>query len=588
MLKGKKTLKIALAAVSATALASTLLTGCAASANAGTITYLTNQDAWTHADPQRNYTGRDIAWFGSYLNRTLTAYDRASGAAGSAVVPDLATDTGKASNGNKTWEFTLRDGVTFEDGSPITCEDIKYGVSRTFATDVITDGPTYAINMLDIPTDPATGASTYKGPYNTDATNDVASFDKAITCSADHKTITFNLKRSVGDFNYTVTYLSFGPVPKAKDDGDQYDLHPVSTGPYKIKTYKSKDQMVLVRNDKWKADSDPLRAKRAFPDKIVVKFGVAPEVIDQTLLSDKDKHAVSLDALQPTNLATVFDASGNPAKKYASRAINVYDPYVTYAAVNVKKLSCLPIRQAIYYAKDFKSLITLSGGQALAGDPADGAIKPLMGLDYAKTGYGQNDPDWKPEGNVAKAQSLMDQAKTACPDVYARATDPARGITYDTRDTEVAKKAAAIWIAALKRVGITIKFNFIEAGKYYAVVLDQTKQGDMSAAGWAPDWANASTVIPELFTAEGGFPMSQNWDDPAYAAFKTRVVANLSEPDRKKQGAEWAALNKYAMDQMWIIPGVFSKTQEIWGSGIGGAFFWEPQGALSFGDLYTK
>jgi len=588
MLKGKKTLKVAVATIAVATLASGLLTSCSAGASAGTITYLTNQDAWTHADPQRNYTGRDIAWFGSYMNRTLTAYDRAPGAAGSAVVPDMATDTGRASNDNKTWEFTLRDGVTFEDGSAVTCEDIKYGVSRTFATDVITDGPTYAIGMLDIPTDPATGASTYKGPYSTDANNDVASFDKAITCSADHKTITFNLKRSVGDFNYTTTYLSFGPVPKAKDTGDQYDLSPVSTGPYKIKSYKAKDQMVLVRNTAWKADSDPLRAKRAFPDKIVVKFGVASEVLDQTLLSDKNKTAVSLDAIQPTNLATLFDADGKPVKKYADRAINVYDPYVTYAAVNVKKLNCLPLRKAIYYAKDFKGLITLSGGQALAGDPADGAIKPLMVLDYAKTGYATNDKDWKPEGNVEKAQALMDEAKTACPELYARATDPKRGITYDTRDTEVAKKAAAIWIAALARVGITIKFNFIESGKYYAVVLDATKQGDLSAAGWAPDWANASTVIPELFTAEGGFPMSQNWDDAAYPAFKERVVANLSQADRKKQGAEWGALNQYAMDQMWIIPGVFSKTQEIWGSKIGGAFFWEPQGSLSFGDLYTK
>ncbi len=587
MLKGKKTLKVALAAIAATTLASGLLTGCSAGASAGTITYLTVQDSWTHADPQRNYTGRDIAWFGSYLNRTLTAYDRAPGAAGSAVVPDLATDTGKASNDNKTWTFTLRDGVTFEDGSAITCEDIKYGVSRTFATDVITDGPTYAIGMLDIPS-AADGSSTYKGPYSTDAANDTASFDKAITCSADHKTITFNLKRSVGDFNYTTTYLSFGPVPKAKDTGDQYDLKPVSTGPYKIKSYKAKDQMVLVRNTNWKADSDPLRAKRAFPDKIVVKFGVASEVLDQTLLTDKNKTAVSLDSLQPTNLTAVFGADGKPVKKYADRAINVYDPYVTYTAVNVKKLNCLPIRQAIYYAKDFKGLITLLGGQALAGDPADGVIKPLMGLDYAKTGFASEDKDWKPEGNVDKAKTLMDQAKSECPALYARVTDPKQGLVYDAPDSPSNKNASAIWIAALARIGVTVKFNFIEAGKYYAVVLDATKQGDLSRAGWAPDWANASTVIPELFTKEGGFPMSQNWDDPAYAAFKQRVVANLSQADRKKQGAEWAALNTYAMQQMWVIPNVFSKTQEIWGSKIGGAFFWEPQGSLSFGDLYTK
>jgi peptide/nickel transport system substrate-binding protein len=346
--------------------------------------------------------------------------------------------------------------------------------------------------------------------------------------------------------------------------------------------------MVLVRNDKWKADSDPLRKDRAFPDKIVVKFGVAEEVRDQTLLADKDKTAVSLDALLPTNLSAVFDDKGEVLAKYKGRAINVYDPYVRYAAVNVAKLNCLPVRQAIYYAKDFNGLITLAGGQAFNGDPADGVIKPLMGLDYAKTGYGTNDPEWKPEGNPEKAKALMEQAKTECPDLYARATDPKRGIVYDIADTETNKKGSAIWIEALAKAGITIKFNFIEPGKYYSVVLDPTKQSDLSAGGWAPDWANASTVIPELFTQEGGFPMSQNWGDPAYAEFKKRSDANLSEPDRTKQGKEWAALNKYAMDNMWVIPGTFSKTQEIWGSKIGGAFFWEPQGSLSFGDLYLK
>ncbi|MFM2238552.1 MAG: hypothetical protein RL389_899 [Actinomycetota bacterium] len=581
MLKGKKSLKVAVATLSAAVLAGGLLTGCAPANTGGTLTYLTNSEGWTHADPNRNYTGLHIAWFGSYMHRTLTAYDRKAGAEGSTVVPDLATDTGRASNGNKTWEFTLRDGVTFEDGSAITCEDVKYGVSRTFATDIITDGPTYAIGMLD-------GTDNYKGPYNTDADNDVASYDKAVTCSEDNKTITFNLRRAVGDFNYTVTYLSFSPVPKAKDTGDGYDLKPVSSGPYKIQSYSKTDSMVLVRNDKWNKASDPLRAERAFPDKIVVKFGQAEEVRDQLLIADKDKYAVSLDALLPTNQSTVFDADGNPKPEFEGRAINVLDPYVRYAAVNVSKLNCLPIRQAIYYAKDFKGLITLAGGQAFNGDPADGVIKPLMGLDYAKTGYASDDADWKQEGNVAKAQELMAQAKMDCPDLHARVTDPKRGIVYDIADSETNKKASAIWIESLAKVGIVIKFNFIEPGSYYAVVLDPSKQGDLSAAGWGPDWANASTVIPELFTEGAGFPLSQNWNDPAYAEFKKRSDANLAEPDRVKQGKEWAALNKYVMDQMWIIPGTFSKTQEIWGSGIGGAFFWEPQGALSFGDLYLK
>ena len=581
-LKGKNGRIVAVVAVIALLVGGFLLRPSSGASEGGTITYLTNSESWTHADPNRNYTGQHIAWFGSYMHRTLTAYARAEGSAGSAVVADLATDTGRASNENKTWEFTLRDGVTFEDGSAITCEDIKYGVSRTFATDVITDGPTYAISMLDIPS-AEDGSSVYKGPYATTA-NDTAAYDKAVTCSEDNKTITFNLKRSVGDFNYTVTYLSFSPVPKAKDTGDQYDLAPVSSGPYKIESYKAKDEMVLVRNENWSQDSDPIR--KAYPDKIVVRFGLAEEVRDQLILTDSDKNSFSLDGILPTNLPTVFDDNGDPQKAFAERALNVYDPYVRYAAFNVKKVPCLEIRRAVYFAKDAAGLLQLSGGAAFGGDPADGAIKPLMGLDYKKvTGL----EDYKPAGNAEAAKALMEKAKTTCPTEYARATDAKRGLVFDTADSETNKKGAAIWIdSMMKNAGIVMKFNFIEPGAYYTVVLDVTKQSDLSAGGWAPDWANASTVIPELFTKEGGFPMSQNWDDAAYAPFKQKVEAALSEPDRTKQGQMWAELNQYAVDQMWIVPGIFSKTQEMWGSGLGGVFFWEPQGAPSFGDIYIK
>jgi peptide/nickel transport system substrate-binding protein len=581
-LKGKNGKLIAAAAVVALLVGGFVVRSGSGGSEGGTITYLTNSESWTHADPNRNYTGQHIAWFGSYMHRTLTAYARAEGSAGSAVVADLATDTGRASNDNKTWEFTLRDGVSFEDGSAITCEDIKYGVSRTFATDVITDGPTYAISMLDIPK-AEDGSSVYKGPYAT-ANNDTAAYDKAVTCSEDNKTITFNLSRSVGDFNYTVTYLSFSPVPKAKDTGDQYDLAPVSSGPYKIEKYKAKDEMVLVRNENWSKDSDPIR--QAYPDRIVVRFGLAEEVRDQLILSDSEPNAFSLDAVLPTNLPTVFDDNGKPNAAWAERALNVYDPYVRYAAFNVKKVPCLDIRRAVYFAKDAAGLLQLSGGAAFGGDPADGAIKPLMGLDYKKvTGL----EDYKPAGNATAAKALMESAKKSCPAEYARVTDPKRGLVFDTADSETNKKGAAIWIdSMMKNAGIVMKFNFIEPGSYYAVVLDATKQSDLSAGGWAPDWANASTVIPELFTKEGGFPMSQNWDDPAYAAFKKKSDAALSEPDRTKQGQMWAELNQYVVDQMWIVPGIFSKTQEIWGSGLGGIYFWEPQGAPSFGDIYIK
>src|SRR5262249_20796497 len=53
------------------------------------------------------------------------------------VVPDLATAPGEASADFKTFKYTLRDGVKFDDGSPITTKDIKYALERAYATDVI-------------------------------------------------------------------------------------------------------------------------------------------------------------------------------------------------------------------------------------------------------------------------------------------------------------------------------------------------------------------------------------------------------------------------------------------------------------------
>ena len=102
--------------------------------------------------------------------------------------------------------------------STITCADFKYGVSRTFATDVITGGPNYALQFLDIPTHtqrrpspglPAARTRRWARPP----------YDKAVTCSG--QTITFHLKKAVGDFNYTVSgaLQEFAPFKAAQDKG---------------------------------------------------------------------------------------------------------------------------------------------------------------------------------------------------------------------------------------------------------------------------------------------------------------------------------------------------------------------------------
>ena len=198
----------------------------------GILTLLEHEPRLDHLDPSRIYTGRDLAFMNSFHTRTLVAYNPVPGNAGAHIVPDLATNTGIPSNEAKTWKFTLRPGTKFEDGVAITCEHVQYGVSRVFATDVITGGPAYLQAWLDIPKD-KDGNSIYTGPYkNTPA--GVKAFKKAVACSSDNRTITFSLNKSVADFNYLGTYGVISPVQAKKDTGDKYDLNPQATGPYKI------------------------------------------------------------------------------------------------------------------------------------------------------------------------------------------------------------------------------------------------------------------------------------------------------------------------------------------------------------------
>ncbi|MGN6688927.1 MAG: ABC transporter substrate-binding protein [Actinomycetales bacterium] len=532
----------------------------------GTINVLTTEKQFLHLDPQRNYTGVDLSFANGYLQRTLTAYKFGAGKDGSELVPDLATDTGQASDDAKTWKFTLRDGATFEDGSPITCADVKYGVSRTFATDIITDGPTYAISMLDIP-QAADGTSVYKGPYKADATGQAA-FDKAVECSSDNKTITFHLNKPVADFNYTVTLLAFSPVPKAKDDGEKYDDHPVSSGPYKIQQYDKGSKLILVRNDAWKKESDPYRP--AYPDKVVVTFGVDPAQIDQRIIADsgEDQTAVQLAGVDSGDLSTIFS---DP--RYKDRRFDDYDPYVRYLAINVDKVPDVKQRIAIAAALDRQQLLTIAGGK-FAGDLADGVIKPNLSLDYKPTNM------W--DGLLGKsipATGDPDYAKQ----LIQESGKPMPTITFDYPQTPTNDKVAGAIVTAEKRAGITVKPNPIEPGQYYGIVLDPKKEHELSSAGWGPDWLNASTVVPELLTPSGGFNLSHYNNK----AFNDAVQKAKAETDRTKQGQMWADLNAQAMKDVPVIPTRFGKIQYIVGSKVGGAYIWAPYGGMPFGALYV-
>jgi peptide/nickel transport system substrate-binding protein len=540
----------------------------------GTLVLLSAALQFDQVDPQRAYTGEDLAFFDGTIYRSLEQFTFSSDdPTASKLSPDLATDTGTASADAKTWTFTLRDGVTFQDGSPITCADVAYGVSRTFATDVINQGPTYQIQYLDIPTDPKDGSSMYKGPYKKTGQD---LFDKAVTCSADQKTITFHLNQPVGNFNYATT-LGMSPVPKAADTGESYAVGkpPMASGPYMVQSYVPGNggKMILVRNPKWNAASDPYH--HAYPDKWEVDFGIDAKVLDQRLIAStgNDQYAMEYGGIQPENLSVVFKDSKTPNDQFKDRAISAPDIYVRYYWIDTKKVPNVKIRQAMAVALDRQAVRKNSGGDFF-GDYADGLIKPNLGADYAPTNLwtsllGQPVPD---NGDPAFAKKLI-----------ADSGVPAPSLTYDYAQTPTGDKNAAIVKASLELAGFKISVNPIERGKYYSVVFGKSAH-DFGYAGWGADYPSASTVIAPLLTVVGGWDLSR-LDDPDY---NKQVTAALGETDPAKNHAAWQALNTLASKNMYTIPAFFELTQRLAGTKVGGIYLWGPYGSWPYGDMYVK
>jgi len=531
----------------------------------GTLYILTLDSQFLHLDPQRNYTGEDLAFASGYITRTLNAYTFAQGQDGWKITPDLATDTGTATDNAQTWTWTLKDGAKWQDGTPVTCEDIKYGISRTFATTTITDGPSYAIQYLDIPKN-KDGSSVYKGPYDKTKSNDTAAFDKAIVC--DGSTITFHLNQPLVDFNSAVTLTAFAAVPKASDTGAKYDDAVQSDGPYQITSYKKNQKLVLDRNPNWDPASDSYRP--AYPDTIEVDFGLDPAVIDKRIMEDQgnDQFAIMREAVQPQDLATVFNSP-----QYADRRWNDYDPYSLYIAINCDHIKNQKLRNAIQAAWPRATVRTIAGGQ-YAGDLSDGVIKSNF-AGYQPTNMwngliGQKIGD---NGDPAYAKQLIKDSGEKMPT-----------LDYQYAQTPTNDKIVGAVVTAMAKAGITVKPDPLDPGQYYGIVFDPQKAGDLITGGWGPDWGNASTIIPPLFTPAGGWDMSQ-YNDPAFntAVDNAKKMTNLTD-----QVAAWNQLNAQAMKLGLVVPTRWSKTQRIAGSKVGGGYIWAPYGSWPYGDMWVN
>ncbi|WP_171163652.1 ABC transporter substrate-binding protein [Streptomyces sp. I05A-00742] len=502
----------------------------------GTLTVLSHQD-FTHLDPARNWVVSEMNFGTRLLYRTLVTYKAAPGTEGGKLVPDLATDLGTPSNGARTWTFHLKRGVKYEDGSPVTAQDVKYNVERSFSPD-LPGGADYAARYL-------AGAEGYQGPAQGKHLDSVRTPD-------DH-TIVFELRKPFAEFPNAAVMPTFAPVPRAKDKGPQYDNRPFSSGPYKIDSFARGKKLVLVRNEHWNPKTDEVR--KAYPDKLVVTMGLKANQIDDRMVAARgtDASAVPWGALRPESAPKVL-TSAEVRKRLLAESQNCTDMVQMHTGRapfdNVK------VRQAVQYALDRDSVLTSSGGPAF-NDPST-AYMPA-GL------FDGKQPDTlriPATGDVAKAKELLKEAGK--PDGFS---------TKMTVSSGDKGRAEAIQ-QSLGKAGIKVTIETVDPSAFYATIGDTKNRTDMVYTGWCPDYPSGSTFLPFVFD---GRYIKEKGNSGNHSLFRDdatmkRMDEIAAMTDARQAARAWQQLDGEILAKAPAVPVLIRRWPLVLGSNVAGAY----------------
>jgi peptide/nickel transport system substrate-binding protein len=470
-------------------------------AKGGTLTVL-QHFPYESTDPQRVYYGVELSWFRRLIYRGLLAFPMSEDPEEATTpVPDLATDTGTSSEGGAVWSFTLKDGVTWEDGTDITCEDVAYGTSRVFANDLITGGPNYTLSYIDV--------EDYPGPYKA-TPEQQAAFDEAVSCEG--KTITFKFNKPWADFPQAVAGMMMtDPYKKEFDEGAKSQWKVLSNGPYKVeggKWAKNKGA-TLVRNDQYdEATDDPEALRLALPDTIdyqVDPSDTAGELFNDRLIVDAgpDQTAITTARVAPSQFSRI---TGPVEERY----VNVLSPYNSYLSPNFKRVSDLKVRQALAVALNLNGYVKALGGEKAAA-PGETIVNPgVSGAQDNPAFANDNNNDGDPE--AAKALLAEAGVETPYPIKLAYSASP-------TTD-----KAMAIVKESWDAAGFNVTLEGL-SDTYYDVISLPDDEYDVTWAGWGADWPSMMTVLPPLFDSRPNFSPTTCGQD--YGCYQSKAFEDL-------------------------------------------------------------
>ena len=392
----------------------------------------------------------------------------------------------QADPSGKLYTFTLRDGVKFASGNPLTSADVKFSFDRL--KNIKGQGSFLADNITGVEApDPKTVKVTLKN---------VDPAFLGMMGRAQYAIVDSKLAKEHG--------ATSEPGSDQSDKAEGWFLmNSAGSGPYVLKEYVPKDRLVLDRNPSYWGKAPPV-------DRVILKNIEDPAT--QKLTLEKGDIDIAFDLT--TDQIKALDTSKG-VKAYNARSLTQLFAYFNMDPQIGGPVSNLDVQRAIRSAIDYDGLVELIGGGAIK-------LPSIIQLGF----LGALGPDAAPKTDLDKAKQFL--AKGGYPNGFK--------ITLEVGSTEKTGGVAHLTLAQklqadLSKIGVNIEISTLDNN----LALDKYRNGQtpMGSRGWNPDYPDALNQL--AFGPGEKVGLRVNWKaeaDPELSQLVKQAQVELDETKR--------------------------------------------------------
>ncbi|HEV7563888.1 MAG TPA: ABC transporter substrate-binding protein, partial [Solirubrobacterales bacterium] len=437
----------------------------------------------------------------------LLTFKKASGGAGSQIVPDLAVAMPKVSDGGRTYSFTMRTGVRFSPpvNRAVQPSDIKFAIERLFRID--SGGVGFYTGIVGAERFAETKQGGIPGIETDDKSGEIV----------------IHLVEPRGTFDNELGLMFVALVPPDTPDEDLSANPPPATGPYAIVNSQPGKGWEYERNPQWLAHNAKLMPQ--LPSGHVDKIDVTVVRNPSTQVNDVEQGRYDwMQNPPPADRIAEVKSKYDGTQFRTEPQINTY-----YFWMNTQKppFDDVKVRQAVNYAVDPAALERIYAGQIA---PTQQILPPGMpGYKH----YELYPPD------LAKARQMIREANPAD-----------REITVWTDTESPNNEAGEYYESVLKEIGFETTLKIVNSDNYFTIVGNtSTPNLDTGWGNWFEDYPHPNDFFQPLLDGESIAPTNNtNWPQIDVPALNEKIAKLATEHLGPAQESEYAALDRSYME----------------------------------------